>query len=242
LGEFTFPSDDDREDTQRARSFLFTSLAAVGARLDGSKRIVVMAENGQFAIHLPLSEARVGSFSTHTAHPKFLVEMQMILRSLFGCGDIEVVNPFVHRTKAEVVKLIPPALRSQIKDSSSCWRASRLSKHSHCGECVPCLCRRIALEFNGIKIPEYERNLLGETIGKLKPDDLGKRNLVDLCQFIGLFSGPGRIDSDQELCFKFPELFDPNLNAVQVIRMYRRFADEAFAVLNKYPKVRGLLQ
>jgi hypothetical protein len=55
---FPFPQDSLREETQRTRSFLFVALAAVAARLNGSRRILVMAENGQFAIHLPLTAAR----------------------------------------------------------------------------------------------------------------------------------------------------------------------------------------
>jgi len=241
-GKFPFPADTDREDTQRTRSFLFTALAAVAARLSGSRRMVVMAENGQFAIHLPLTEARIGSFSTHTAHPKFLAEMQEILRQVFVCNDLEVVNPFVYRTKGEVVALIPQGLHPSIVDSASCWRGSRVATYTHCGACIPCLCRRIALETHGVKLPEFERDLLSENIGALKPDDLGKRNLLDLCQFIMLFSGSRKIVSDQELCIEFPDLFDTNLDQTKAIQMYRRFADEALAVFKAYPKLKVLLK
>ncbi|MBA2272209.1 MAG: 7-cyano-7-deazaguanine synthase [Chthoniobacterales bacterium] len=242
-GGLSFPADDEREETQRTRSFLFISLAAVAARLSGSRRIIVMAENGQFAIHLPLTEARIASFSTHTAHPKFLSQMQDALRQLFLQDDIDVVNPFVHVTKGEVVALIPTPLRREIEHSTSCWRTSRVSgSATHCGECVPCLCRRIALETNGIDVPEYARDLLREDVGRLGPDDLGKRNLMDVCQFIATFSGPVRVDSDDEICLAFPELLVPGLNAAAIIQMYRRFADEAFAVLNHYPRLASLLQ
>jgi 7-cyano-7-deazaguanine synthase in queuosine biosynthesis len=242
-GKFTFPTDSEREETQRTRSFLYSSLAAVAARLSRSRRIIVMAENGQFAIHLPLSEARVGSFSTHTAHPKFLREMQDLLRALYLCEDLEVVNPFVHRTKAEVVALIPKACHSHIKDSTSCWRASRVKdSFTHCGECVPCLTRRIALESNGITLPEYERDLLAESIGSLKSDDLGKRNLIDVCQFVGLFGGPNKIASNEEISYQFPELFDPHVDAAAAISMYQRFATEALKVFKGYPGVKSLLK
>ena len=242
-GGLSFPADDQREDTQRTRSFLFTALAAVAARLSGSRRIVVMAENGQFAIHLPLSAARIGSFSTHTAHPKFLAQMQTLLRQLFVCDDLDVVNPFVHLTKGEIVALIPPALHPTISQSTSCWRAARVpTKATHCGECVPCLCRRIALEANGINLPEYHRDLLVEKVGRLGADDLGKRNLIDLCHFIALFEGPNRLRSEQDVCYEFPELFEREINKSEVIEMYRRFAREGFAVLKKYKTLKALLK
>lgn len=242
-GGLTFPSDDEREDTQRTRSFLFTALAAIAARLSGSRRVVVMAENGQFAIHLPLSAARVGSFSTHTAHPKFLALMQAVLRQLYVCEDLDVVNPFVHLTKGEIVAMVPEPLRQHIRHSTSCWRAARVpTEQTHCGECVPCLCRRIALETNKIKIPEYHRDLLSENVGSLDADDLGKRNLVDLCQFIALFDGKNRLKEELDVCYAFPELFDQQLNAPEIISMYRRFAKESFAVLKGYKHVRALLK
>lgn len=242
-GGLTFPADDQREDTQRTRSFLFTALAAVAARLSGSRRIVVMAENGQFAIHLPLSAARIGSFSTHTAHPKFLAQMQTMLRQLYVCDDLDVVNPFVHLTKGEIVALIPGALHPRISESTSCWRAVRVpTEATHCGECVPCLCRRIALETNAIKLSEYHRDLLVENVGRLAADDLGKRNLIDLCQFIALFEGPKRLRSEQDVCYEFPELFEREIDKTQVIEMYRRFAKEAVAVLKTYKNLKTLLK
>jgi 7-cyano-7-deazaguanine synthase in queuosine biosynthesis len=241
-GGLTFPRDDEREDTQRLRSFLFASLAAVAARLNGSRRIVVMAENGQFAIHLPLSEARIGSFSTHTAHPKFLLQMQNILRELYTCDDLEVVNPFVHSTKAEVVGILPKQLHNEIPSSTSCWRASRVAvSHTHCGVCIPCICRRIALEINGIKLNEYERDLFVEDIVSLDPDDLGKRNLVDLCEFISKFEGPNKIIAEDDLRFSFPDLlFDDSLVVSDILTMYRRFAAEALIVFKRYPRVMAI--
>jgi 7-cyano-7-deazaguanine synthase in queuosine biosynthesis len=242
-GGLTFPSDDQREDTQRTRSFLFTALAAVAARLSGSRRIVVMAENGQFAIHLPLSAARIGSFSTHTAHPKFLALMQTALRQLYVSDDLDLVNPFVHLTKGEIVALIPTVLHPKVKESTSCWRAARVpTEATHCGECIPCLCRRIALEKNGIKIPEYHRDLLIENVGRLEPNDIGKRNLIDLCEFVALFEGPSRLRSEQDVCYEFPELFERELNKTEVIAMYRRFAKEALAVLKPYKNLKPLLK
>jgi 7-cyano-7-deazaguanine synthase in queuosine biosynthesis len=238
-----FPADQEREESQRTRSFLFTSLAAVAARLNGARRIVVMAENGQFAIHLPLSEARVGSFSTHTAHPRFLAIMEQILRELFICEDLELRNPFVHYTKGEVVGLLPEELRRYIPRSISCWRASRMpASRTHCGVCIPCLCRRIATERHGIKIREFERDLLREDIGGLDDSDLGKRNLVDLCQFATVFSGPSKLSSDEELCLEFPELLDPYIDKTEAIAMYRRFADEALHVFGRYSRVKAILK
>ena len=55
------------ENSQRTRSFLFLVLGALAARRAGHIEIVYLAENGQMAIHLPLTQGRIGAFSTHTA-------------------------------------------------------------------------------------------------------------------------------------------------------------------------------
>jgi 7-cyano-7-deazaguanine synthase in queuosine biosynthesis len=237
--EYVFPAE--REDTQRTRSFLFVAISAVAARLSGSRRIIVMAENGQFAIHLPLSEARVGSFSTHTAHPEFLAAMQTFLRDLYSCSDLEVTNPFLYLTKGEVTAVLPPSLRPTLEDSTSCWMASRI-KESHCGICVPCLSRRVALEIHGIKFDEYNRDLLKEDIGALDASDNGKRNLIDMCQFIAMFSGPNAIASDDELAMTIPELLNEALDFDKAVAMYRRFSEQAANVFGRYPNVAPLLE
>ncbi len=41
-----FPSDQDREETQRTRSFMFLAIAALAARRSGHHELVVIAENG----------------------------------------------------------------------------------------------------------------------------------------------------------------------------------------------------
>lgn len=238
-----FPTPPYREDTQRTRSLVFVCLAAVAARLNGSRRIVVMAENGQFAIHLPLSEARIASFSTHTAHPQFLRQMQEVLRALYTCADLVVTNPFVHLTKGEVVGTLPTEARAHINKTLSCWRASRIpTGFTHCGECVPCLSRRIANETHGIRIDEYQRDLLSEDVGRLPAADLGKRNLSDLCQFALTFVGPYALKHEDEIRATYPELHNPDIDAKKAIAMYRRFGDEALKVLNRYPRLKPLIK
>jgi 7-cyano-7-deazaguanine synthase in queuosine biosynthesis len=239
---FPFPQDSLREETQRTRSFLFVALAAVAARLNGSRRILVMAENGQFAIHLPLTAARVGAFSTHTAHPEFLRSMETVLRGLLSCPDLTLRNPFEHKTKSEVVELIPTKLRPVIEKSISCWMTARLTQYSHCGECIPCISRRLALEAHNIKFKEYKRDMFRADIGSLPPDDAGKRNLTDMLEFIARFHGPHAMKNEQDLTVEFPELFNPFVDRQKTIAMYRRFAKSATQVLTGYTAISGLLK
>ena len=228
-GKHPFPSDSEREETQRARSFMFLTVAALAARRSGHNKLVVIAENGQMAIHLPLSPARIGAFSTHTAHPEFVSQAKEFFSRVLDF-DFQISNPYLYATKAEVVGRLGATDRTVIDKSVSCWRGSRVSAVNHCGECIPCLVRRIALEHNGIVLAEYKRDLFRESITSLPEDDDGKRNIVELAEFSHTFA----TQSNAAIEMLFPDLISPDFDKALAIGMYRRFANEADAVLRKY--------
>ena len=227
----------DVENSQRTRSFMFLTLAALTARRTGRRDLVVIAENGPLAVHLPLTAARVGAFSTHTAHPDVLADMELVLREVFG-EPFSISNPFLLMTKAEVVRLVLAALPDSIPVSSSCWRAARLTGGaSHCGECVPCLIRRLAVEHSAPDRTGYGRDLLAENIKALSSLDIGRRNLIDLIEFCLKISR----FSNEEIMNEWPDLYSPNLEPVGIIEMYRRFGRQTLEVLQRYPLVAPLL-
>jgi 7-cyano-7-deazaguanine synthase in queuosine biosynthesis len=236
-GTSTFPSSHDRENSQRSRSFLFLTIAAIAARRQGLRRILMIAENGQMAIHLSLTSARIGPFSTHTADPEAIHEMQCFLSALLAC-PFSFNNPFLYRTKAECVGAIIGNHEKLVEFSVSCWRSTRQDA-LHCGECIPCIIRRIALERNGLFLNEYKRDLFSLDIAGLDQYDSGKRNLIDLMLFCARFNDA---TSDAELRYRFPDLVNLHIDPVSAIDMYRRFSKEALSVVSNYPGVQGVLQ
>lgn len=239
-GAVTFPSEDDRENTQRTRSFLFLALAALSARRIGIKKVLTIAENGQFAIHLPLNSARVGPFSTHTAHPEFIYYMEKMLRVLLSYEDLIIENPYVYMTKSEVLSDLGSDMYKYIASSVTCWKASRVTDVNHCGICIPCISRRIALEHLKIDLAEYKRDLFKEDVEALPPDDTGKRNFNDLAEFISNFRKYTPRKKDY-LLEKFWELYNEHFDQDEVINMYARFSAEAYGVLSKYPTLKKLI-
>lgn len=234
---FNFPSDDAREETQRTRSFMFLTIAALAARRRGKSELVMIAENGQMAIHLPLSLSRIGAFSTHTAHPEFVHEVGNYFTNLLGF-PIEITNPYLYKTKAETISKLVKFHPKAVEISVSCWRGSRLSKdYNHCGDCVPCLIRRISTEYGGLNIPEFARDLLNEDLDKLKTDDEGRRNISELAEFSKTFA----IFNDADIEFNYPDLISRYFDQEMAVKMYRRFAQETRAVFNKYPFANKLL-
>jgi 7-cyano-7-deazaguanine synthase in queuosine biosynthesis len=225
------------ENSQRTRSFLFATLGALSARRNGDQRLLFVAENGQLAIHLPLNSARVGAFSTHTAHPDALRKMQDIFAEALGIR-LQIVNPYEHMTKAEVVKIIQAELASGIELSVSCWMNARLPKGvSHCGHCIPCIIRRIAIETNGEDHTSYQRDLFVEDIRKLPPSDDGRRNLYDFVEFNFEIE---RL-SPAEISDRWPEVITLS-KPEKVIQMYKRAAIESRKVLGNYSSAATLLK
>ena len=227
----------DQENTQRTRSFVFLVIGALVARRTGQRELLYLAENGQMAVHLPLTQGRIGAFSTHTAHPTVLAKMQEFLSSCLAIS-LTIKNPYVHRTKREVVEIVHRLEPALIPISNSCWMNARLPAGvTHCGTCVPCYIRRIAIESFGVDPTAYGRDVWRETVGDLPANDDARRNIADLIEFVTRF----RRDTNEQLLSEFPELYSDNIDASQVIAMYRRSASEAEAVLGRYPGVAPLL-
>jgi 7-cyano-7-deazaguanine synthase in queuosine biosynthesis len=235
-----FPQDQEREDTQRTRSLLFLGLASLVARRTGFDEIVAIAENGQMAINLPLTAARVGPFSTHTAHPEFLALAEGLFSALLN-HRFTIRNPYVYLTKSEVIDRIPDGeCRAGIVETVSCWRASRVGPSRHCGDCVPCLVRRFALESRGIAQAEYARDLLREDIGRLDQFDPGKRNLVEMIEFSKRILRKAPLGS-QAVVEEFPDIAGVGIQIEEAVGVYARFATETMNVLAQYPGVAGIL-
>lgn len=145
----------------------------------------------------------------------------------------------IYKTKGEVVAATVERHEPVIEDTVSCWKASRVNGDmKHCGYCVPCLSRRIALESHGLRLSEYQRDLLNEGVSDLNPSDEGKCNLVDLIEFVSRFSQPY---SRAELEMEYSELVNEEIDSPSAIEMYQRFAQESLRVFDSYPSVRAIV-
>jgi hypothetical protein len=151
------------ENTQRCRSFLFTSLGAIAAIMHG-QRVVEVFESGIGAINLPLMAGMVGPMTTRSAHPKFLRLMSR-LASLVADGEVEFRLPFFDKTKGEVVRnLVQVRLEDLARLSASCVHYPlRHSRYKQCGVCPACIFRRQAMVVAGIAELEgtYKHDFLG---------------------------------------------------------------------------------
>lgn len=142
----------EHENTFRSRSFLFLSIALFLSDYVSVNAPILIPENGTIALNHPLTPSRRSSCSTRTAHPYFLTELNGILVLLGFTHQIK--NEYEYMTKGEMLAQCAdiPTMLSASKESCSCAkRGTRKdirdvsSGTNHCGVCMPCLYRRVAL-------------------------------------------------------------------------------------------------
>lgn len=140
---------NEPERTERARSFLFFSLAAISASGMAGHATISVPENALISLNIPLDVLRLGSFSTRTTHPYFLFKFNQLLSCI--AIDAELNNPYRFKTKGEMVAECanPEFLQNRVADTTSCSSANKGrwkgEPPGHCGHCVPCIIRRAAL-------------------------------------------------------------------------------------------------
>lgn len=191
---------DSREYTQRSRSFLYASLAFAVARIFGLGRIRFY-ENGVVSLNLPISEQALGSRATRTTHPQVLRGFAELFSHLSG-ADFAVENPFLWRTKTQIVDLVGDAgCGPLVGDSTSCMHTHAQTKeHPHCGRCSQCVWRRFAVLasrysgndpaqlyavdlLTGERLPDNDLTLVESFIRTAT--DLGSMNEYDLLEKFG---------------------------------------------------------
>jgi 7-cyano-7-deazaguanine synthase in queuosine biosynthesis len=148
--EHRYNLPDKCEETHRPRSLLFLSLAIALAN-DAKIDTVYIPENGLIALNPPLGKNRLGTLSTRTAHPKYLMELADFLNST-GIFKGNIKNPFLFESKTDMLRGLDSKLAQAMRRSVSCARPSRYKNLGvrHCGYCVPCIYRRVAMKEAGL--------------------------------------------------------------------------------------------
>lgn len=140
-----------KEYTQRSRSFLYAVLGATFAQMLGLSRIRFY-ENGIISLNLPLSAQVIGAKATRTTHPKVINGFAKIFSELAE-KRFDVENPFIWKTKTDVVELIAKAgCEELIEPSTSCTHTWLTTNYQpHCGACSQCIDRRFSVLANGLE-------------------------------------------------------------------------------------------
>lgn len=140
-----------RETTHRTRSFLFAVLGFATAHVFGLKRLS-FHENGVVSLNLPPVDNVQSTRATRTTHPQTLALFSEFLSRTVG-DTFRVDNPYIFRTKADVVETIARLqMADKIAHTSSCADTrNRNKQHPHCGKCSQCIDRRFAVLSRGLE-------------------------------------------------------------------------------------------
>jgi hypothetical protein len=166
------------ETTTRGRSIIFLGLGVAVASGLRAERLVV-PENGVISLNVPLTNSRLGSFSTRTTHPYLIALVRELLAAL-GI-EVEIELPYRFQTKGELLKNCSNKhlVKAGVEATMSCSHpgANRFTKvknpNAHCGYCIPCIIRRAAVRHAKITDPTlYAFDDLSELLSKKRRLDL----------------------------------------------------------------------
>jgi 7-cyano-7-deazaguanine synthase in queuosine biosynthesis len=215
-------SDLDRETSQRTRSFLFSALGGVVAESVKANGVSFF-ENGVVSLNLPLADEVLRSRASRTTHPMSLFYLQKLLRLVTERTDFTIDNPFIFKTKTEIVSsIVDGGAADLIAYTCSCAHTGRYQSGTqlHCGTCSQCIDRRIAViaagqadndleenyvkdVFTGVRDDGYEHNIAVDyarhvyELFNLTDDDIGYRFNRELDKAASPF--PNRRDTVEEL-------------------------------------------
>lgn len=164
IGSWNIPTKS--ESTFRSRSLLFFAAGLYAAFNIGEHVNLIVPENGTISINIPLDPGRRSSCSTRTTHPTFIKKLELALSDM-GVNN-RLYNPYRLKSKADMMldcfrTDAKKVILEQLYDfSCSCakrghnfyWDKSsneiKVGKITHCGMCLPCIYRRVALDAVGL--------------------------------------------------------------------------------------------
>jgi 7-cyano-7-deazaguanine synthase in queuosine biosynthesis len=218
-----------REGSERSRTMLFLACAGLlSAALDVQK--IYLNENGVLAVHLPLTEARIGSLSTRTASPSFVDSFGDLMSEALE-KNLVVHNLLVNRTKPDVVELaVAQGSGNDLARTISCWSIGHTRRH--CGYCAPCMIRRISTGIHGVQDVSYDHDTFGDE-AIIASHPFARDNLVQLLDTLkGIATA-----TDEDLELDYPELLNGGrqITPAEAREVHKRWARQANAYLSTQP-------
>ena len=216
---------------EHLRSLLFLS-AACAIALETGNGTVYIFENGPVALNPLFSE---GTVNTRTSHPHFINVFRRLINAVFNV-ELRIENPFLYKTKGEVVKILDePKLRGLLAKSNSCWGYARVpllarrlhltwSGERHDGLCVPCIIRRTSVWAAGLQ--KFDATYLVDVFSRY-PQKLDRQTIVSMANLLRFCGNVLKLDSQTLLSFA-PDLsvYDDDIDAGLLGEMYHRHAAE----------------
>lgn len=221
-----------RDETQRTRIFLYSSIAfalASAMKLDH----ISIFENGVTSLNLAKRQDMNRARASRTTHPQTIALMREFFSLVHG-APFSIETPYFDKTKTDVVRKIVDLGHGDLIDSSVSCSHTRAAKRdsSHCGGCNQCVDRRFAsfaaqantFDHSGL----YSHDFLSEPVR----DDEMRTQIID---FFRITSEIHDLNLDafehqyiNELADAIPYLSQPSeCDPVEhIYRLLRRHADQ----------------
>jgi len=215
------------EDSTRTRSFMFFAHAIILASAVDKEIKLYIPENGLISLNIPLTNTRLGSGSTRTTHPYYMELLQILLNNMDI--KVELINPYQFFTKGEMILncKVPEFLKENIANTMSCshpdlGRYQKETSPSHCGNCLPCVIRRAAIEkAYGTDNSNYRDKAfrIGKATSELNSYKIGVLDYKN---------------SNAKFTFKIQEAGPISFSLDEFRNLYQRGMEELASLLDKY--------
>jgi 7-cyano-7-deazaguanine synthase in queuosine biosynthesis len=226
--------EGSQESSQRLRSFFYGTLAIAVASAIGVNKIR-MVDNAIMTAALPLNASRMGPYSTRTTHPLFLSALESVGTEVVG-QDLAISNTLRFWSKSEVARMLDRSgLSDHIGTTESCFRmrTARYKGKRHCGYCVPCILRRLALLATRLDTKDDPQGYAYDLFQFDSLPERGRIDLLDLVSFCGKLDRRSVEDLTVDYGLYFYE-FSPNSDEVsKIIEVHKIFGAEVLRVLRR---------
>ncbi len=187
------------EETQRSRSFLYTTIAYAIARAFGIDRLTVF-ENGVTSLNFSKRQDLMNGRASRTTHPRTIQLLGEMFSAIEGPA-FAIDHPFVDMTKTDVMNVIKEAGKlNYINQTITCTRTFQTfeneSQATHCGCCSQCVDRRLAAFGSGLQDHDaiYDRDLSKDIID----NEEGKAQLCDYLHQVSRFKKTTMLSFQQD--------------------------------------------
>ena len=229
--------DLGRESTQRTRSFLYSALGTAVAQSMQAKGVRFF-ENGVVSLNFPVADEVLRARASRTTHPH-VIDLFKKLYSLVLERAFEVDNPYLFKTKAEVVSVIAQNGGSHlIPHSCSCANERFKPKTQwHCGTCSQCIDRRIAMFATGQEENDFETDYKVDVFAGPRKEGYEKNMAVDYVRHALELN----LMSDDEMVARFSTELSRAVRGIpksrevaqQIVDMHKRHGETVQRVLQE---------
>ena len=215
-----------RDETQRTRMFLFSSIAFAICNCY-KKEAFFVYENGITSINLPKQVDVINARASRTTHPKTIG----LLREFFNLFDsnFDIKTPYYNKTKTDIFEVVRTYHEENLISSSvSCSHTRNKPQTTHCGCCSQCIDRIFAAYASSLN--EYDVVYADDFI-KYIPNQETKQRLYNTMRLASAETGVGKDGFLQ----KYPdELIDvinywpednPDNSLEEIYQLFGRWGD-----------------